>query len=98
MALLLVVAIILLEGSVVIGLSSRVITTSSTINVTWINTPLQRGDHIDRSFGGRDILPAIVGIAVGLILVAAGIVYRVGYNRFGREKVIVERDDRVEQG
>lgn len=59
------------------------------------NNPLQ-SDNIFHSLA-RDynIFPTVIGIIIGIILVIAGIAYRIGYNRPGGEKVIVERDGRL---
>ncbi|MEM0439733.1 MAG: hypothetical protein QXP18_06930 [Sulfolobales archaeon] len=86
----------LLEGVSPVYLAEPVtISGAITSNTTGVNNPIYSDDLFHGLVRDYNLLPTVIGIIIGIILVIAGIVYRIGYNRPGGEKVIVERDGRL---
>ncbi len=85
-------------GGVFLPSQADPITVSGTIASQVNNTRLGSNGGLARSPGDHDLFPILVGIVIGITLIIAGIVYRIGYNRFGGDRVIVEGDDRLGEG
>jgi ABC-type Fe3+-siderophore transport system permease subunit len=84
-----------LGGVSLVYLAEPVTISGAITSNTGANIPIQSDDLFHGLVRDYNLLPTVIGIIIGIILVIAGIVYRIGYNRPGGEKVIVERDGRL---
>ncbi len=62
------------------------------------NTPLDGGEPYTMPRISKDILTPVIGLIIGLALIASGFLYRHAYKRLHRRKIREELHDRLEEG